>query len=1210
MKKRISEKEKKKRILNKLGMTYVELLCALSLLSLIVVMFTPMLLSSYETLYSAGERVEKVYDSKEEIETGLATRFKDTNITISNVGFKNNTKTLFASMNVKLKKVVSTIHEDLETAFGTGRASVDIISPSIVYDDQDNHDVVIQTAGIEYSKVKFGKFDYTDEEFIKEYNDLVGAEDSEETGLIFIEVCIPDKNSGGSTTDFVAETSVYGDILAKIKMNGAEVSNNTYYDLSNISNEGRIEFNISGSDERLDFTQSPVRICVYYINTRNKVRSTSDYLTIEPPSMIFAGDADKTKKIDYYTSAGVEKDETVIKKLGSTSTVQGTYNLEYQARNMNVSNSGALTANDIPSATGSRIQTITWVDADENTSLRPYYVMAGTNSSVYRMYNYNHMTDMATVFGNLTGLQTGVATYNPTDGSTILSDGTQAHPSFWSGEITDQYSFQTMDKSSTYGAADDNTVDCSAPNDDYGVIGTRYNIFDNRLRYSMVFNSYRTGYKYASQMSRKISYVLTEKGTSSFRVGGKKYDDTDFIGYHVPWEEADDYTKFEGGLTSANTDSALTVYLGGNGAGAAKNAHTDMHLAYLRLNSYISFDPIQAVKDNTTVNIAGGTTATMTDRLITGGEFWSPTGKKEEELKDIGWRDRVNYITTQYGCNVNVTSAVYLEGASSQGTGQVIYFGTVPSYALMRQCSDPVNAQKNVYNTDTVKEKGVSAATVYYLAGSQGAGTTIYRNAYDYVKEDGGWLSSDKYYSEGVDVQNTMRTHITDGSYTTVTDANAFYTKGNDKQTYKIYDDDLEFTFGYCSRWRMTVGDVTYNGVNEEPRSYEKYYKATNTSWTNTRTPSSLNGGGVNNIYYNVWFPGEYYNLTQVATCDEVTLACGYTVSGSTFMEESYYSAGYYGTALGSVYNDGVLAVYSAQGTKFTSGLSGKGEQNVIFENCLYYKSPSFTNSTLHSRESIRFTAVGITAVTDMAAGTKIYYGIYGDNHGNAYYSIVANSKVAAGEPKKDANGNIMYDAAGEVILETKESDVNLRSEKGGDALTTDEAYPVMIGNNKLDYYFSEITTIEADGDIVVISGVPNPNYKNGAEVIVILHHLGNNIWDFYVVENKDKNEKAFTGTINQAMILGGYYYFLGGDSNGPDGKKGWIAAVEIDTLMNMKNGDSLTTYEDTATFTKTVTETTSNDETTVTTTMDKYPAVFCYTDTALYALGGRLTNS
>lgn len=1200
MKKRSVKKEKAtKRFFNKLGMTYVELLCALSLLSLIVVMFTPMLLSSYDTLYKAGERVEAVYDSKEEIETGLATRFKDTNITISNVGFKNNAKSLFGTMNVKLKKVVSTIHKNLETAFGTGRASVDIISPSIVYDNQDNHDVVIQTSGIEYSKVKFGRFDYTDEEFIKEYNDLIGSKDSEETGLIFIEVSIPDKNSGGSTTDFVAETSVYGDILANIKINDVAVSNDTYYNLSNISNDGRIEFNISGSSERLDFTQSPVRICVYYVNTRNKVRSTSDYLVIEPPSMIFAGEAEADK--DYYTSAGVEKDETVISSLGASgSKIKVTYNFEAQGRNMNVSNSGLLGTADIPSASGSgsKIQTITWVEGDENSYFRPYYVMAGTNSRVYRMYNYNHMTDLATAFASV-GV-TASATVDSTDGSTILSDGTQAHPSFWSGEMSDYYSFQTLDKASTYGAAEDNKTDCSAPDSASGAIGTQYNKFGSRLRYSMIFNSYRTGYKYASQMSRKISYTLTEAGNLSFRIAGKKMDEGDFTYYHYPWENSSDRTFYEGGMFSANTDSELAIYMGGEGSGlAAKNAHTDMHLGYLRLNSYISFDPIKAVKDNKTVTIADGAdtdggTATMSDRLIVGGEFWFPTheNKNEEGLRNLGWKDRVNYIDTEYGCNVNVTSAIYLPGSSSSSKGQVIYLGSVPAYALLQQRSDTNDKTKKMYNTDNAAS---SKATFYYISGSQGNGTTIYRNSYN--------------CEESSVIQGAMRDAITnEKTNNSITSATAFYTVQGDSLTYKYNDSDLEFTFGYCSRWRMAVGDVTYNGTTEETKSYEKYYKASNTSAAGVRKPG-INKGNENNLYYNVWFPGEFYNLTAADTCDEVTVAVGYTVSGSTYMSQSWsVGSGYYGTALGSVYNDGVLALYTESGSKVSSGLSGKGEQNIIFENSLYYKSSKFIadsvtsgiTSTLHARENIRFTAVGLFALTNMGTQTKDYYAVYGDNHGNAYYSIVATSKVEVGEPKKDENGNIVYDESGEPVLESKESNVNLRTEKGGDALSTSEAYPVLINNQPLSQYFSEITTIEAEEGFVVISGIPLEG-KN--EVIVILS-LENGTWRFYSIENKDGSGNNFKGQINQAMLLGGYYYFCGGDSG-----SGWVAAVEVETLKSMKQGDYLTTYKDSAEFTKTVTETTSNGETTVTTTMDKYAAVYCETDTALYALGGRLTE-
>ena len=73
MKKRNTSRKHGK-IVNKLGMTYVELLCALSLLSLIVIMFTPMLLSSYEWIYMAGEMDAETYSKKESVETVLSSR--------------------------------------------------------------------------------------------------------------------------------------------------------------------------------------------------------------------------------------------------------------------------------------------------------------------------------------------------------------------------------------------------------------------------------------------------------------------------------------------------------------------------------------------------------------------------------------------------------------------------------------------------------------------------------------------------------------------------------------------------------------------------------------------------------------------------------------------------------------------------------------------------------------------------------------------------------------------------------------------------------------------------------------------------------------------------------------------------------------------------------------------------------------------------------
>ena len=117
----------RKRLFNKLGMTYIELLVALALLSLIIVSFTPMLMSSYENLYKAGERVETVYKSQEEMEEGLATRYsiRSSNISMS---FTMNAQTVLENLNVNGRKVVSGLQDRLETIFYGVRARIDIIS--------------------------------------------------------------------------------------------------------------------------------------------------------------------------------------------------------------------------------------------------------------------------------------------------------------------------------------------------------------------------------------------------------------------------------------------------------------------------------------------------------------------------------------------------------------------------------------------------------------------------------------------------------------------------------------------------------------------------------------------------------------------------------------------------------------------------------------------------------------------------------------------------------------------------------------------------------------------------------------------------------------------------------------------------------------------------------------------------------------------------
>ncbi len=1064
----------RKRLFNKLGMTYIELLVALALLSLIIVSFTPMLMSSYENLYKAGERVETVYKSQEEMEEGLATRYS---IRSSNIGmsFIMNAQTVLENLNVNGRKVVSGLQDRLETIFYGVRARIDIISGDTVYDDTLTHDVILQTTGLEYTKVTLGNY--------------AGDINQLPQNQIHIKAFIPDKVTGasnGSTTDELA----YGGKAATLSLISAD------------SRQGRIAFTVGGAD----FTQSPIKFIVYYKNERGILKELPAYLYIEPATMLIAGDQNT---FDYYTSAGVES-----KDVSTDSENQKVkYVLNVQGRTMNVTNSGLLTDNDRPTKVGAKINTIAWVANDENQKLNPYYVMAGDNGVVYRMYNYATLTSLQNVMG------ASNAAPDTVDNALDLVTGVRVYQSFWSGEMSDHYSFQTLETSSTYGKQEDNAIDCSAPNtiEGHSVVGTQYNKIDKNLRYSYHFSAYRTGYQYASQASRRISYVLTEAGDKSFRIAAKKQEVEDFTGYNAFWEP--DYKTFDkSGLTYNTTDDRAiycfkTVVHG--------NCHTDMHLAPLRLAAITNIDPIEALKNTDKTTYETG--ETIYNRFITSGDFWSPPGKSEESLRGIGWNDRINYVNTKYGCSASIKSVAYLPGSGSNGQGQVIYFGTVPAYANLRQCSDTDSATNKMYNND---KQGKSAVTAYVICGSQTGGSTIYRLSYT-------GAGNNKNRTEGVDAQDWMRTQIANNNVITESSEYNFYTRKGDNQTYKL-NSDVKFTMGYCSRWRMTIGDVTFNGTTEETRSYEKYYTRTHPAANYNQRQPGINKGSTDNLFYNVWFPGEFYNLVDTATCDAVTIAGGYTVSGSTFMSESWIVGdGYYGTALGDIYNDAVLSAYINDSSKaITAGLSGKGERNMIFQNLLYFKSPVFEDPTTHARASYRIEKVGLNSKTD-DKGNKEYWAYYAINGGAVFRSKVATSVVTTSGSGDD--------------ITTSES-VTLRQLND-----TTDIQEVTINGYSVSQVFSEVVSIEAEEDIVIISGKAK-NDTTPLTVLIGVKGDDGDISDWKGVQLGGLKGMYITGT----EIVGGYYYFTASNA---DGTKGYVAAVNLELLKSVPKGTTVPAY-------------------------------------------------
>lgn len=1109
MKKRISIKE----LFNKRGLTYVELLVALALLALIVVSFTPMLLSSYDALYKAGERTEEVYNSQQQMEEGLAVR-SSTDIAQLSMTFKRNTEIVFENINVAGRKIVSSLQQGLETMFYGVRARIDIISSDVVYDDTTSHEVILQTTGLAYTNVSTGKYSGDIEDLPKDQ--------------IHIDAFIPDKDidTGTSTDEVVYSTT------------RATISGVTFNAV-----KGRIQFTISGAD----FTQSPIKILVYYKNERGYTKTLVDYLYIEPPTIIASG---STSANDYYTTAGVQAvDASTDAENQVTQFVLG-----IEGRTMRLDNSGYLTSADRPKNTGTTINTITWVANDDNNLIKPYYVMAGTNGRVYRMYRYDSMdlTPQSVLGANNSITNTLDCPYDLVDGRRVYQD-------FWSGEMSDQYYFRTENNGNGYGTESDNTNDCSEE--------TQYNTIDKNLRYLMVFSGYRTGYSYRMQASRRISYILTEAGAYSFRFGGKKAAVDQFSGYTAVWEPSGEYyagpgdTHTPGLFSSKKWDvdhSALSQriiagdigspyekpiyfsnYSGSLVFDSSENLHYERNIAWLGAISYTSINIYALDSSSTLYNRMFGASDASNQ-----GYFWPNKGDDGEYGGNGGTIE--NHLQDSVATTANITSAVYLEGAGSNGQGQVVYFGSVPAYTLVRQSSDIGKPDRYMYNGKNIRD---SRSTLYFIySNGSESGTSIYRNSRSNDNNMGATGDAMKY---GANIS-------------VVSDAASFFTKGNDDITYLYTDPDLRFTFGYCSRWRMAMGEVTSNGRTEATKSYESFYIASHTTEGYDRTPSGgINTGSADNLYYNVWFPGEHYTLTQTATCDEVTVACGYAVSGSSFMEESSVEAGFYGTALGSVYNDGILAAYTSSGHNYSLDAS-KGGQTTIFQNVLYYKSPTFTNSTLHSRANIRFEHVGLNAETTKTSdttGTKKYYAYFSDNNGKVYKALVATSSVTTNDSGEGASETVQLQR----VLDTQLQEIT-------------------VGGQSVNHYFSKIVSIDAKDEIIIITGSPAAGQGN---VFLVANKGSDGNWTWKIVKYLPEFGSLPT---TSAYSVGGYYYV------GVNAGEGYMCAISMETLRAAGNGSVLWcgTYD-------------AASNTCSSTNVDH--VLYVRTGDMIYAIGGRETN-
>ena len=1244
MKKRISNIKKKNRILNKLGMTYVELLCALSLLSLIVVMFTPMLLSSYETLYKAGEQTEKVYDSKEFLEQGLARRDSDLGISL-NMNLKVSADVLFENINVVGRKIVSTMQQSFETVFGQVRPSLKLISPSHVNDDSTSHDILIQTKGLEFNNITCGKFPYT-------IDRNTGKSDLP-AGNIHVEVIIPDKTKGGGGNNNTGNSgATYEDAVysgsagyCNVKIvdrdgKGFTPDQNGVIGFTNESDEGRIGMIIS--NDKLDFTYSPLKIQVYYVNTRGKTRTVSEYIYIDPATLMFAGE---TNEADYYTSAGVKEISEESKDPTTGDIVKvSKYVLEAMPRTMRTSNSVYLTQNSAvepsikvgsPSQLGVEIKNIRWISNDETPGLDPYYVMTGTGGAIYRMYNYT--SDSTEIYEHSTGHSSrntstayyGSATHNYIDQAYDISTGHRIYPSLWSGDYSHIFEYTSAKKRVAYGSSANYSKDetwLTSASNRAGLVGDdKYNVMSLRAQYAYYYNGDGTGHKFSFKDGRTISYILTERGwpLRLYGVIGPADPDKDYFeDFAAVWDKNQTTVNIRSSTIYKNASEVLAFHY--------KHQNDDQQSDYvyapLRIKALASY-PLTANTDS------------LVNYMDTADDYQNSTSMAKISTVRRGQgesntSDRLNGASL----DVNITDAIYIPSTTTT-EGTTFYVGTVHGYANIIQ-TDKIEAgaaehheytnfwsvkddtdisdngmvgrwyqnRSNYFGTGNACSYPKGAITDYLiLSNEDGTATYVAKfNDGDYSRMGPGDRQSQLLFCTNYISENDAK--ITSENATTMGLSNgsdldskaAFFLPTQSRAWTYLYLGDVNFTFGYASNRERVYTNITYDGNIEYTRSFERLYwrshygqdatytkendelsfktfSANQSIYRGTaldihqanRAVSDSNGNlqngqtylnSVNNDYYNVWFPGEMYNLTQVASKDGVTVAVGYAVAGSTYQYSHASDNSVTSTALGSIYNDGVLsAMVEGQDSAFVNLLYYK--DNESFDgNSLngYPQYQAYTNGYgMHGRDSIQFTAVDIFVEENELSEGKSelkYWAVYGDNKGRAYLSLVATGTATgsgSGDPD-DPDSDYHFD-----------KDIQLVSYIS-DQVITDGAVPLdetvvsnMIeiqagdhtGMHTLDVAFSKITSIEAKDDLVIITGQKAP----GLNEVIVIGECKNGVWSWKWIQNGN-----FSGEITDATIANGYYYFIGYEGTG----KSFLGAVSLDRLKEIGNAQILDTAD------------------------------------------------
>ncbi len=1105
---------------SKVGMTFVELITALALLVIIITSFTPMLLNSYETLYKAGERNEKTYIAKSNMENALAERASDTISRYAfNLKIENATKTMFLNM----RKAMESVQNGIQTVFYGGRGTIRVVSPTSIPDDEPVKDITILFNGINVHEVVVGDSSKAKKTADNKYT-------------VAIQVIPPVLSS---------ET---GDDLSAFMPTNALKENDCSVAL--VSKQGRKYADITVKGD-IDVLTTVIKIIAYYVDENGEHNSTEAYVRITPATIMMVGKT--TNGISYYTSKGVNVKDVVkeVEVNGKTEYITETVR-EFKAygrqlRSLNNPDGVTYPSSVTYTIDGKDVNvpteflSVNYIDTDNSLYMDPYYVITGNNGVVQRLFiTRGSIQDVSAITGY------GVDKIRPIE----YMDGgltKKLFPTFWGGDKSHQFGYSTFSKGdfdTTTGYANDEGIDsCWYTGDKSTALGKAdKNIYGIQTRYSMYFNGFGAWCKEEMRNGRRISYILIEAGVP-LRLTGTRVDDSDrFGGFLRSWEGA-------GGTHTVKND---------------EESHWSDTKKVIRV--------INNDKDNE----ADNERAFAFLRLISFGN--APLAELLDDGED---NSQVQYLNNKEAQDLNITSSLY-----NPASGQMMYLGTVPAQGFLQQV-DNISGNGNYagwFQPETVwkvfwnDEKYIpfGGYTGYIIKGSRDGGSVITKLC---VEGDRGLLLQALRKSQGLSSSTSHNFGTTDFS-TNTTDASknrtTFFVQRTYSGTadttntfYKLVDNDLEFTLGYSSNREQVFANITYGpDLTEYHNSYERYFNLSHyADATRSNGAASDPYDDIPNSYYidetnnhknkssnsiyNVWFPGEFYNLTQTATKEGVTVAVGYTVSGSTY-QRFQQNTDNSSTALGGVFNDGVLAILTSDSASFKNLLYFKDyeafQDKDITDNShlkstlnnVYNNNYSGGYGT-HARKSVRFTAVDICVHGgDKVNGVnkdKEYYAVYGDNQGRVYYSLVAKVTGTSNAPSAGS----VVNGIGDLSSQSGVGDANMKELKD-------------TNGKRLSDHFSEIVSICVDEKVIYVTG-----RGNGAKDPTIAVCDTSEGWDKAKFSVITLVHNASVFNINDMLVLGGNIYMAGDVA----GNSGFWCAVDTTILDHCveKKYDCLAKY-------------------------------------------------